>query len=145
MTTHGESYTRLYTTWESMIGRCKSKKGKAWKNYGSRGVTVCNEWCDFLTFKKWALNNGYDVGLTLERKDGNRGYCPSNCKWATYKEQANNTRQNHHITYNGETKNFAEWSTILGLNRNTLVKRLSSGWSVEKALTEPVNMRYSHT
>jgi len=77
-------------------------------------------------------------GMTLERIDNNKGYEPSNCKWATRKEQANNTRRNRNITINDETKSISEWSRIFGINRFAIAWRLDSGWSPLTALLVPL-------
>jgi hypothetical protein len=103
--------------------------------YGGRGITVCDEWQTFEPFCKWAMSNGYDDCLTLDRINVNGNYEPSNCRWATPKEQANNRRTNHLLTHDGETHTIKEWAEILGINHRTLVGRINQlGWSVEKAL-----------
>lgn len=111
---HGESpntnknATRLYGIWENMRARCGNKKNPNYKDYGGRGITVCDEWSEYTAFKNWALKNGYNPSLTIDRIDVNGNYCPENCRWATQKEQCRNTRFNHLLTYNGETKTLAE-------------------------------------
>lgn len=91
---HGMYKTRLYTIWSGMKGRCKSKKGKNLKNYVDRNINVCDEWQKFEPFFNWAINNGYQNTLTIDRKNNDLGYCPENCRWATYTEQNNNKRDN---------------------------------------------------
>lgn len=133
--THGKSETRLYSEWASMIGRCRCKGATRYNNYGGRGITVCQEWMEFELFYDWAIANGYADDLTLDRKDTNGNYCPENCRWITSKKQANNRRNNHFITYNGETHTIAEWAEITGINQSTLRSRiLSLNWNVERAL-----------
>lgn len=95
---HGRSSSRgrknsLYTRWGSMIHRCYNQKRKDWKDYGGRGITVCDEWRnDFIAFENWALANGYQTHLTIDRKDNDGNYEPSNCHWATHKQQSKNRR-----------------------------------------------------
>ena len=92
-TKHGESKTDLYKKYRSMISRCKYKSATGYKNYGGRGISVCKSWSeDYLEFKKWSLNNGYEEGLSLERIDVNGNYEPSNCSWIPFSEQQKNKR-----------------------------------------------------
>ena len=88
---------RIYDCWKDMIKRCIQKDGHNAKNYALKGITVCEEWHDFECFQEWALNNGYADNLTLDRIDNNKNYCPENCRWATLKQQANNTSRNRII------------------------------------------------
>lgn len=134
---HG-NYTPLYRTWLNMRRRCYSKNCKDYHHYGGRGIKVCKEWDDYAAFHDWAINNGYAEHLTLERIDNDGDYCPENCRWATRKEQARNTRQNRYITFNDKTKTIAEWAEYLGISSTSLRQRLHRGWPIERALTVPV-------
>lgn len=134
-TIHGMSHSRLYQIWNAMRQRCENPKAISYKYYGKKGISVCKEWKEFKNFCAWALNNGYAANLTLDRKDSNGNYEPSNCRWATNKEQQNNTSYNRLYTYNGETLNVMQWAKKFGLPPNMLYKRLLRGWSIEKALT----------
>lgn len=116
--------TKLYNTWLGMRERCYNKSNISYKNYGGKGVSVCDEWGLFETFKSWAYANGYKEGLTIDRKDINKGYCPENCQWANYITQANNTSRNIFITYNGSRMTIAEWARTMWVNYRTLYNAL---------------------
>ena len=134
---NGKSYTRLYRIWNDMKCRCYRYKETAYKYYGDRGIIVCDEWLnDFQAFYDWAMANGYDDTLTIDRIDVNGNYEPSNCRWVSRKVQMNNTRRNHLITYNGKTQTIAQWAEELNIKQNTLLYRIRRGWSIEKALTK---------
>lgn len=124
---HGLSNTSLYDVHRLMLRRCFNKKIKAYKNYGGRGITVCEEWKnDFMAFYNWAISNGYKEGLTIDRIDVNGNYEPNNCRWVTREEQANNKRNNHYIFYKGEKHTLADWCKILKLNYNTTRGRFNN-------------------
>ena len=121
-----------------MKSRCSDPSSTGYKNYGARGIQVCQDWNSFQNFKEWALNNGYSENLTLDRIDSNGHYEPSNCRWTDFKTQQNNRTNNHIIEFNGEKKTLQEWSEVYNIKWTTLYKRLQSGWSIEKALTAPI-------
>lgn len=132
--THGMSNTRLYSCYRDMRNRCKGLKERDKKNYFDRGITYCKEWETFEMFRDWALSHGYQDDLTLDRIDNDKGYSPDNCRWVTRAVQNNNTRQNHLITYRGETHTMRQWADILGIKPSTLRSRLLTyKWSVEEA------------
>ena len=135
---HGLSNTRLHKIWHSMYCRCYYKSTNQYKNYGGRGIKVCEEWKHiqgFINFYNWAINNGYKETLTLDRIDNNKGYCPSNCRWITPKEQSNNRRNNVYYTFNGETKTSKQWCELYNISQTTLSDRLKRGWTLQQALT----------
>ena len=138
MKQHRESNTRLYKTWNSMIARCETTTQTSFAHYGGRGIRVCQEWHSFLFFKKWAIENGYTDELTLDRIDNNGNYEPSNCRWVTKKEQANNRRSSRHVTLSGITHTLAEWSDITGIHPSTIAWRIRHGWSDAEILNTPV-------
>ena len=129
---------RLHMIWKSMRNRCSAKNGKHFRNYGSRGISVCDEWTNFSNFYQWAISNGYHSTLSIDRIDGTKGYSPDNCRWATAKEQANNIRTNVIITYNGESHTIPEWSQITNIPSYVIRNRRNYGWNVERTLTTPV-------
>ena len=125
MTTHGGTKTRLYHIWTSLRRKCYNKKNDHYKWYGARGIKVCDEWMEkYENFRDWALENGYSDKLTIDRIDNNGNYTPSNCRWATMKEQSNNRRSNVYITYKGKTKNLKQWSEYTGIPLTTLCRKI---------------------
>lgn len=136
LTKHGQRHTRLYHIWCGMKTRCNNPKDIGYNLYGGRGIRVCEEWSqDFMSFYRWANENGYTDKMTIDRIDANGNYCPENCRWETQKAQQNNRRNNHVISYNGETHNLAEWAEITNIKAGTIYNRLKRGWTVERALT----------
>ena len=133
---HGMSGSRLYRVWAGMKDRCLNRNEKEYPNYGERGISVCNEWMEFEPFQKWALANGYSDKLTIDRIDVNGDYCPENCRWATWKEQANNKRNNRFLEFNGRRQTVAQWAEEIGIDWTTLLDRLSRH-SIEEALSMP--------
>jgi len=134
--THGDSKSKLYRVWYSMKERCNNKKLKGYKNYGGRGIKFCDEWKDYLNFKKWSEESGYKDGLTLERIDNNGNYSSENCRWATMYEQAQNRRSNRNITYKNLTFSVSKWEKVLGVKRGLISSRIKYGWNVDKIFRE---------
>ena len=133
--THGDTTSRLYSIWAGMKSRCFNPNIHSYKHYGGRGITVCDEWKNsYIDFKKWALENGYDESLTLDRIDVNGNYEPSNCRWATQKQQARNTRFNNIIELNGESHCISEWAEILGIGNGLILHRVKRGLPPEEIL-----------
>lgn len=133
---HGLYKTRLYGIWKNMKTRCYCKTYKLYEYYGKRGITVCDEWKnDFQSFYDWSMSNGYKDDLSIDRIDNEGNYDPSNCRWATKSEQAENRRNCIYISFHGKTQTISKWSKELGINRMTLKSRLDRGWDIEKAFT----------
>lgn len=133
---HGKTNTRLYKIWKNMRQRCYKKYNKYYKDYGGRGIKLCDEWLnDFMSFYNWSMNNGYDDTLTIDRIDVDGNYEPSNCRWATRKQQARNRRNNLNYTINGETHCLKEWCILLCIDYKKAYRRLyRDKWSIEKTL-----------
>lgn len=132
---HGKRHTSLYKIWRDIKQRCYNKHNTRYKDYGKRGIIVCDEWLsDFTNFYTWAMTNGYNDKLSIDRIDVNGNYEPNNCRWATAKQQARNRRSCKYFTYNGKTHCIKEWCEILNLNYKTVSTRLSRNWLIAKAL-----------
>lgn len=132
---------RLHKIWESMHERCEYEKHVHYKNYGGRGISVCEEWSQYIPFAKWALRNGYSKNLTLDRIDVDGNYEPFNCRWVTVKEQMNNKRNNRIINVEGEEYTLSELADLVGIKKTTLRARLNSGWSSKDAISIPIRKR----
>lgn len=132
---HLQTGSDLYYVWSQIKQRCNNPNNKRYKNYGARCIKFCNEWEDFTNFYNWAKENGYKKGLTIDRIDNNGNYEPLNCRWITNKEQQNNKRNNHLITYNNETLTVTQWAEKYNINVYTFRNRISKGWDIKKALT----------
>ena len=136
--THGETGTRMYRIWSAMKRRCMNSHLENYAKYGGRGIRLWSGWMEYEPFREWALSNGYADDLTIDRIDVNGDYTPDNCRWATYKQQANNTRQNRFISFCGEVYTLLEWAELLGIHKNTLFNRLKNSKSIEDAFMNPV-------
>lgn len=133
-TTHNQSKTRLYRTWNNMLNRCRNANTDSYSRYGGRGIRVCEDWHSFELFRDWAVNNGYADNLSIDRKNVDGDYEPDNCRWIPMSEQAGNTRKNRRFTINGVTKTAAEWARDSGVNYKRLMDRIYRGWDIERAL-----------
>ena len=137
-TTHGQSNTRLYKIWIGMKKRCYNPSSIDYKNYGAKGIKICDEWHDFSVFNEWAIEHGYSKDLTIDRKDCAKDYSPENCQWSDILTQNNNKTNSHHLTYKGETKTMSEWCRELNLSYNLVKQRINVyGWTVEDAFEKP--------
>lgn len=124
MTTHHMSHTLTYKTWKRMINRCRNINSPDYKDYGDRGIKVCDKWLNFENFLKDMGEK--PVHKSIDRIDNNKDYKPDNCRWSNTVEQARNKRNNHYITYNNITKCLSEWSEITGIKQSTIRMRLSN-------------------
>lgn len=138
---HGGTGTRLHKIWLSMRERCYRVNHTYYKNYGGRGIKICDEWQTFESFRDWAMSHGYADNLTIDRIDYDGDYSPDNCRWSTMKEQQNNKRSNRVVAYRGKKYTLTELAEKSGLKKTTLKERLNMGWSVEDAVNRPVRLR----
>ena len=130
---------KLYYRWSCIKGRCYNPNDNAYPNYGGRGIKMCPEWeNDFYTFRDWAIANGYDESLSIDRIDNDKDYSPDNCRWTNAKIQSNNRRSNHYITIDGVTKTMMQWSEFYNIDYARVQKRLLAGWSEIDAITKPI-------
>lgn len=133
--THGQSKTRTYRIWKAMRKRCQNPNDIGFYRYGGRGISVCDRWSEFENFLA-------DMGecpprRSIDRKDGNGNYEPSNCRWATSYEQVRNRECVRKLELNGEVRTLPEWAEAYGIKRDFLYQRIQRGWAVEDALTKP--------
>lgn len=138
-TTHGKSGTREHHIWQNMIYRCENENCRQFKNYGERGIKVCDEW-------RWSFEAFLeDMGElptqehSIDRIDNDGNYEPENCQWSTKREQSNNRRNNRILEYNGQSLTMQQWADKIGMNKITIHARLSAGWSVAKAIETPID------
>lgn len=139
---HGHSVggktTSLYRTWAAMAERCHNPRSLAFKDYGARGIVVCDEWRRSFTAFYAFMGERPSPNHSIDRIENNRGYEPGNVRWATDAEQRRNRTDNVFLTVNGVTKCSADWADEVGLRRITLCSRLKKGWPAEKAVLTPV-------
>ena len=128
---HHQAHTRLYHIYQGMKQRCYNKNALDFANYGGRGVKICDEWLNNpTTFFEWAIDNGYQDNLTIDRIDVNKSYAPCNCKWATRKQQTRNRRNTIYLTYECETQPMSYWAAKFNKNLKSMYKRYHAGWNV---------------
>src|ERR1035438_6160644 len=129
-----------YSSWAGMRSRCLQPTNKAWYRYGGRGIKICERWMKFDNFL--SDMGPKPNGMTLDRfPDNNGDYKPENCRWATYKEQNNNRRDNQLLTVGSMTLSFGAWAVCIGMNGSTLSGRLKHGWSISRAFNTPVKIK----
>lgn len=134
-TIHGKSRSKINTTWKHIKSRCLNKNSKDYKNYGGRGIKICDKW---LTFEGFYEDMG-DIpkNMSIDRIDNNGNYCKENCKWSTKKEQNNNRRNTTFLECFGQKKTMKEWCEIKELSYKLLHRRIVLGWDVKRALETP--------
>lgn len=137
--THGMTNTKTFQVWRHMRQRCRLPTIKGFKNYGGRGIAVCDRWQNFENF---LVDMGErPPGMQLDRIDNELGYFPENCRWATPLQNANNRRSSRFIEVNGQRQTLSQWAAQLGVTRDVVRNRLLMGWTEEAAVTKPLNRR----
>lgn len=139
---HGHTigkHSPTYMTWRAMISRCTYEKSDSYKYYGAVGITVCSDWMSFESFIRDMGER--PAGMTLDRKDGSKGYSKDNCKWSSKKDQSRNRKSNHLIVTPLGEMCIAEAAEMYGINKRTLSNRINNGWNVDRAIHEPIKNR----
>lgn len=134
-TTHGQSRTPLYFRWRAMHERTGNPNHSHYKNYGGRGIAICERWMSSFEAFEEDMGPTFQPDFELDRIDVNGHYSPENCRWVSKRQQQRNKRSNHVVTWNGRSMVVTDWAEVLGLVPNTLIYRLRRGWPVERALT----------
>jgi len=145
--THGLSRDNFYKIWNSIKGRCLNKKDKGYKNYGKRKILICDRWLKFENFRddmyksyKEHIKKFGEKNTSIDRNNNNGNYCPENCSWKNYEEQGNNKRNNHFLTFNGQTMTISRWAKKLNLNPALIYHRINTyKWSDKRALSQPTS------
>lgn len=140
--THGASKTPEYAVWRAMLDRCRLQTHPAYKNYGGRGITVCERWHKFINFYADMGAQPFK-GASIDRVDNNAGYSKENCRWANTTTQSRNRRNNRLLTIGDETLTVAEWSGRSGVRHNTILYRLAHCWQVKDAVFRAPNFANS--
>lgn len=138
--TQGNAHA-LYKIWRGILARCEYPKNPSFPWYGAKGITVCDEWHEFSNFIR-DMGSSWVLGLEIDRIDSKGHYEPSNCRWATRAEQLRNTSRNTFYELNGVKKCAIDWAKDLGANHRIIAQRLKLGWTLDVALTTPVDRRF---
>lgn len=133
--THGKTHTRLYRIYNCMKERCYNKNAPQYKDWGGRNIIICDAWLnDFMNFYNWAVDNGYQDDLSIDRIDNDKGYSPDNCRWTDRTTQNNNKRSNVYLTFEGKNQSLQEWADELGIPKSRLQNRYYRHWSTKEIL-----------
>lgn len=139
---HGLSNYRPYYVWKDIKRRCYDETATGYKNYGGRGISMCDEWKDnVMAFCDWAHTSGYQRGMSIDRIDNDGNYEPANCVWKTMKEQGNNKRTNHIVEIGGIKRTLSEWADFAGIAYGTVYARVEKGYSGEEII-KPIEAKY---
>lgn len=143
--THGKSHTVEHNAWQRMKQRCCNPRDPRFASYGGRGITVCTRWANSFELFLLDMGNQPGPGYSIDRIDNSGNYEPSNCRWATNREQCRNQRRNRMLTDGGRTQTVADWSDEIGIPSCVIRTRIDKlGWSVHDALTVPVDVTKRH-
>jgi len=135
---HGLTGTKLYSIWAGIKRRCFNEHENSYKDYGARGISVCEEWRDNpAAFVLWAMTNGYQDGLEIDRINNDGNYDPINCRFVSKKQNTRNRRTTRHLTAMGRTQSMSAWCEELGVKSHFIATRLRRGWSEEEAIVTP--------
>jgi hypothetical protein len=140
-------WKKLYQTWGNMMYRCYNFNADSYENYRKRGIVVCDEWQEFLSFYNWAITHGYKKGLVLSRKSFDNHYSPETCEWITdqqHRAKRGESKEVLKTLYNGQIITLSELSNITGLRRETLKYRYLHGARGESLISEPHGTRYTY-
>jgi hypothetical protein len=134
--THGMSHSKEWYAWKDMLRRCSDPGAVGWKNYGGRGIKVCRRWMGAGGFDRFLADMGPPPSPkhTIDRMNNDGPYDPSNCQWATRRQQAQNSRRVREVSWKGRKLCIAEWSRLTGIKAQTIISRLDRGWSIDRAL-----------
>lgn len=138
MTKHGGCKTRLWYVWYSMRQRCVRKGVKGYKYYGGKGIKVCENWNDYQNFYEWAVANGWRQGLSIDRINPNKDYCPENCRWVDFRMQNNNKTNTRRFEFQGNLLTLREISDITHIPLKVIEKRIWRGWDSQSAFSTPL-------
>lgn len=144
--THGHcrdyKVSRSYAAWTNMRGRCRGRDSQSHDNYQARGISICERWLGPQGFENFLADMGEPPpNMTLDRIENNGDYSPDNCRWATRKTQQRNNRRNQLVTFQGRTQCLSAWAEETGIPRTALEHRITRGWTVERALTQPAQKK----
>lgn len=141
-TKHGMRRTPEYQTWSDMIARCYRPSKVGYERYGGRGITVCDRWKGSFAAFYSDMGPRLTPKHTIDRLNNDGPYSPENCEWKTSAEQHRNTSSNIILEFDGKTMCLSDWAAHVGINRTTIRKRLKYGWSIERALSTPPDVKY---
>ncbi len=139
MTTHGERYSLEYSSWHAMMSRCNNPHHTYFHRYGGRGIKVCKRWSSFVLFLR-DMGRRPSPKHSIERIRNSRGYFPSNCRWATQREQCNNRLNNRLLTIGKVTLTVSQWAARFGMESEVFRQRIKRGWSIKRAVSQPIRV-----